>query len=80
MIEKIINEGSYRFVGTIDELKGCIGGFKVTEVLTDGVIQDINIYSAFAEFRYKGEKHKVAVTSEFSTDKILIIEYRGRKK
>ena len=80
MIEKIINQGSYRFVGTISELKRHIGGFKVTKVLADGMIQGINIYSALAEFRYKGQHHRIAITSEFSSDKVLYIEYRGVKK
>ena len=79
MIEKLINTGSYRFIGTVNELKKCLGGLRVTEVITDGVIQGFNIYSAFAEFRYKGQRHKVAITSEFSSEHILIVEYRGVK-
>lgn len=80
MIEKIINKGSYRFIGTVDELKRYIGGFKITKVITDGQIQGINIFSATAEFRYKGARHRLAITSEFSSDNILILEYRGKKE
>ena len=80
MIEKIINEGHYRFIGTVEDLKHYIGGFKITKVITDGQIQGINIFSAFAEFRYRGNRHKLAVTSEFSSEKILILEYRGIKE
>ena len=79
MIEKLIGSKYYRFEGTIKDLKKHLGGFKVTEVLTDGWIQGINIYSAFAEFRYHGMRHRMAITSDFSNNNILHLEYLGRR-
>lgn len=79
MIEKLIGSGYYRFEGTIKDLKKHLGGFKVTEVLTDGWIQGINIYSAHAEFRYHGMRHIIAITSDFSNNNILNLEYKGER-
>ena len=80
MIEKIINDGGYEFHGSIRELKKYLGGFHITEVITDGEIQGINIFSAFAEFRYHGDIHKCVISSKFSKEPVLIIEYKGRKR
>lgn len=80
MIEQLINTGFYRFTGTIKDLKRFLGGLKITEVITDGEIQGINIFSAFAEFRYHGQHHKIAISSDFSNNNILNLEYRGAKK
>lgn len=80
MIEQIINKGHYNFTGTIKDLKNKLGGFQITEVINDGTIQGIWIFSCFAEFRYHGCKHKIAVTSDFGDPNKLRIEYRGRKK
>ena len=79
MIEKLIGSGHYRFEGTIKDLKKHFGGFKVTKVLTDGWIQGINIYSAMAEFRFHGMRHIIAITSDFSNNNILNLEYKGRR-
>lgn len=80
MIDKLITNGTYKFYGTVSDLKRLIGGFHITEVITDGEIQGINIFSAMAEFRYQGEHHRCTVSSEFSKEKILILEYKGRKR
>lgn len=77
MIEQLIGSGYYKFTGTVRDLKKHFGGFRITEVLTDGNIQGVNIYSALAEFRYRGKKHRIAITSDFSNDEILHLEYRG---
>ncbi len=80
MIDKIIGRGYYRFEGTIRDLKKHLGKFKVTEVLTDGWIQGINVYAAMAEFRYHGMKHIILIASDFSDSNILNLEYKGMKK
>ena len=79
MIDKLIGKGHYRFVGTIKDLKRHFGGFKVTKVLTDGWIQGINIYSAMAEFRFHGNRHIILITSDFSDNKVLNLEYKGER-
>ena len=79
MIEKLIGRGHYRFEGTIKDLKKHLGKFKVTEVLTDGWIQGINVYAAMAEFRYRGMKHIIIIESDFTDSNILILEYKGRR-
>lgn len=79
MIEKLIGRGYYRFEGDIRELKKHLGKFKVTEVLTDGWIQGVNIYAAMAEFRYRGMKHIIIIESDFINSNILNLEYKGRR-
>lgn len=80
MIEKLLGTGYYKFEGTIRDLKRLLKGFKVTEVVTDGFIQGINIYSAFAEFKFKKETYKMCITSDFSNENILHLEMKGKKK
>ena len=79
MIEKLLTTGKYKFTGSIKDLKKHLGGFKITEVLTDGYIQGINIFSALAEFKFRGMKHRIAITSYFCDSNILILEYQGRR-
>ena len=79
MLDKIINQGSYQFTGNIQQLKKFLGGFKVTEVITDGWIQGINLYSCYAEFKYHNEIHKVEIVSDFTGKNILNIYYKGKK-
>jgi hypothetical protein len=79
MIEKIIDEGEYRFIGTLDQLKQRLGGFKITEEITNVVFQDIYVYRALAEFRYKSKRHQIAINSELRKESILNITYKGEK-
>lgn len=77
MIQQIINGGMYEFKGTIIDLKKCLSSFKVTSIICDGTIQDIELYEAMGKFRYHGVTHKVHVSKHWGGKDILYIEYRG---
>ena len=76
MIQEIINKGSYRFSGTVDDLKKCIGSFRITKVIRSGNIMGVEMFDADGKFRYHGIIHKVYI-SKLWNENTIIIEHRG---
>lgn len=76
MIEKLINSGSYKFEGTIEDLKKVLKKFRVTRVTHDGNIQGVNIFTCEAEFEYDGTRH-IEISKDFLNDNLLHITYKG---
>jgi len=77
MIQSIIEEGSYKFSGNLDDLKRCLSSFKVTKVMCMGEIQGITLCEVWGKFRYHGENHRVYISKYWGDKDILFIEYRG---
>ena len=80
MIQKIINEGSYKFLGTLQDLKKCINSFKISEVICEGQIQGLDLYEANGKFKYHGQIHKVHISKHWGDKQILYIKYLGGSK
>ncbi len=77
MIQKILEEGEYKFQGDIQALKKCLSSFKVTEVICDGRILGVELMECLGKFRYHGENHIVHISKDWSGKDILYITYRG---
>lgn len=76
MIQKIINDGKYKFIGNINAFKKCISSFKITKVISQGECQGIEMLEVFGKFRYHGRNHKIHVSKSWTED-TLFIEYIG---
>ena len=77
MIQEILNKGSYKFSGTVDDLRKCINSFKITTVVCEGCVQGIDLYEAYGKFKYHGHYHKVHISKHWGGEQILFIKYLG---
>jgi len=76
MIQDILKGKKYIFKGTVNDLKKCIGGFNVTEIVLSGKVNDYEMFDAYATFKYHGMIHKIYLSKAWTENKISI-EYRG---
>lgn len=77
MIQKIINDGKYQFIGTIDNLKKCISSFRITKTICDEEVCGVYLLEVLGKFKYHGIWHRIKISKDWTGKDILYIEYQG---